>query len=118
LLLGAKTRYLTAYTHNPMIIQKYAHGDSLDLVITGRIDGEGANQLEIALLQVIPTGVKTITVEMSGVTFLCSAGLRTLLQYWRQMHNRGGSLHVDDPSPEAMTVLGTSGFKSMLLQKV
>lgn len=100
-----------------MIIQKYAHGDSLDLIVTGRIDGEGANNLEIALLNAISTGAKTIIVEMSGVTFLCSAGLRTLLQYWRQLNNKGGNLHVDDPSPEAMTVLGTSGFKNMLIQK-
>jgi anti-sigma B factor antagonist len=100
-----------------MIIQKYAHGDSVDLIVTGRIDGEGANKLEIALLDAISTGAHTVTVEMSGVTFLCSAGLRALLQYWRQLHNKGGTLHVDDPSPEAMTILGTSGFKNMLLQK-
>lgn len=101
-----------------MIIQKSVHGDTHDLIVTGRIDGEGANQLEIALLHSISSGAKTITVEMSGVSFLCSAGLRALLQYWRQLHNKGGVLHVEDPSPEAMTVLGTSGFKDMLIQKI
>ena len=98
-----------------MIIQKNAHGDTHEVILTGRCDGEGANQLEVSLLQTIASGAKTITVDMSGVTFLCSAGLRTLLQYWRQMHNKGGSLQVEDPSPEAMTVLGTSGFKNMLI---
>ena len=98
-----------------MIIQKSTHGDAHEIVISGRCDGEGANQLEVAILNTIATGAKTITIEMSGVTFLCSAGLRTLLQYWRQMHNKGGSLQVEDPSPEAMTVLGTSGFKNMLI---
>jgi anti-anti-sigma factor len=98
-----------------MIIQKNAHGDTHEVIITGRCDGEGANQLEVSLLHIIAAGAKTITVDMSGVTFLCSAGLRTLLQYWRQMHNKGGSLQVEDPSPEAMLVLGTSGFKSMLI---
>jgi|SRR5688572_29583313 len=99
-----------------MIIQKYDHGEEHDLILSGRVDGEGANQLEIALLGMISSGVKHITVDMSDVTFLCSAGLRTLLQYWRQLHNKGGSLHVDSPSVEAMTVLGTSGFKNMLIQ--
>jgi anti-anti-sigma factor len=98
-----------------MIIQKNTHGNTHEIVVTGRCDGEGANQLEIALLGTISAGAKTITVDMSGVTFLCSAGLRALLQYWRQMHNRGGTLQVEDPSPEAMTVLGTSGFKNMLI---
>jgi anti-anti-sigma factor len=98
-----------------MIIQKNAHGDTHELIVTGPCDGGGANQLEIALLSSIAAGAKTITVDMNGVSFLCSAGLRALLQYWRQMHNKGGVLHVEDPSPEAMTVLGTSGFKSMLI---
>jgi anti-sigma B factor antagonist len=98
-----------------MIIQKTAHADTHELILAGRCDGEAANRLEVELIQVIGAGAKNITVEMSGVTFLCSAGLRTLLQYWRQMQNKGGSLHVEDPSPEAMTVLGTSGFKNMLV---
>ena len=100
-----------------MIIQNYAHGESYDLILSGRIDGEGANQLELALLHAISTHPKTITVEMSDVSFLCSAGLRALLQYWRQMHNKGGVLQVESPSPEAMTVLGTSGFKNMLIHQ-
>jgi len=100
-----------------MIIQKNSHGDTHELILAGRCDGEGANQLEVEILQVIGAGAKNITVEMSGVTFLCSAGLRTLMQYWRQMRNKQGSLQVEDPSPEAMTVLGTSGFKNMLIHQ-
>jgi len=101
-----------------MLIQKTALADSHEFAVSGRVDGEGANQLEIALLNAISAGAKRITVEMSGVTFLCSAGLRALLQYWRQMQNKGGSLHVASPSAEALTLLNTSGFKSMLIEAV
>ena len=100
-----------------MNIQKNAYGDTHEIFVSGRIDGEGANQLEVALLASIAAHAKKIAVEMSDVTFLCSAGLRALLQYWRQMQNKGGSLHVTNPSPEAMTLLNTSGFKDMLIQK-
>lgn len=100
-----------------MDIQKTSQGDHHELVVSGRVDGEGANQLEIALLNTISAGAKNITVEMSGATFLCSAGLRALLQYWRQMQSKQGTLHVANPSPEAMTLLNTSGFKDMLIQK-
>jgi anti-anti-sigma factor len=100
-----------------MDIQKNAIGDNHELFVSGRIDGEGANQLEVALLATIAAHAKNISVEMSEVTFLCSAGLRALLQYWRQMQNKGGTLHVTNPSPEAMTLLNTSGFKDMLIQK-
>jgi anti-anti-sigma factor len=103
---------------HPMQIDNLAQGDSHELVVSGRVDGEGANQLEIQLLKAIAAGANKITVELSGVTFLCSAGLRALLQYWRQMQNKGGSLHVSNPSDDAMTLLKTSGFKDMLIQKV
>lgn len=99
-----------------MQILKTHQGDSHELVVSGRVDGEGANQLEIALLNVIAAGAKTVTVEMSEVTFLCSAGLRALLQYWRQLQGKAGSLRVSNPSPEAMTLLSTSGFKDMLIK--
>ena len=100
-----------------MLIQKTAIGEIHELAVSGRVDGEGANELEIALLSAISAGAKRITVDMSGVTFLCSAGLRALLQYWRQMQNKSGILQVCSPSAEAMTLLGTSGFKDMLIQK-
>jgi len=100
-----------------MQILKTHQGDTLELILNGRVDGEGANQLEIALLNATATGTKNVTVEMSDVTFLCSAGLRTLLQTWRQLQGKGGSLRIANPSAEAMTLLGTSGFKDMLLKQ-
>src|SRR5438105_10393811 len=62
-------------------------GDTHELLVSGRIDGAGANQLEEQILAAIRAGAKNIYVNLSQVTFLCSAGLRVLLQYWRQMKN-------------------------------
>jgi anti-anti-sigma factor len=101
-----------------MHIHKTAVGDSHELFVTGRIDGEGANQLEVELLATIAAGAKEISVELEEATFICSAGLRTLLQYWRQMKNKGHSLQVVSPSPEVAMVLATSGFRDMLIRKV
>jgi anti-anti-sigma factor len=100
-----------------MQIQRTAHGDAHEVAVSGRIDSEGANQLDVACAASIAEGAKHLTVELSAATFLCSAGLRTLLQYWRQTRNKGGSFHVANPSPEASTLLNTSGFKDMLIQK-
>lgn len=101
-----------------MNILKTAVGDTHEIIVSGRIDGEGANKLEEELLSEISAGAKDITVDLEDATFICSAGLRTLLQYWRQMKNKGRSLQVVSPSPEVMTVLSTSGFKDMLIRKV
>ena len=99
-----------------MTINKTAVGDNYELVVAGRIDGEGANQLEVEILSTIAAGAKEITVELEQATFICSAGLRTLLQYWRQMKNKGRTLQVTQPSPEVAAVLATSGFNQMLVR--
>jgi anti-anti-sigma factor len=57
-------------------------------------------------------------VNLSNATFLCSAGLRVLLQYWRQMKSSQGSLLATRPSPEVDAVLGTSGFREMIVEKM
>jgi stage II sporulation protein AA (anti-sigma F factor antagonist) len=101
-----------------MEIQKKITGDSYELLLAGRIDGEGANKLEEEILKAIREGAKSIYVNLSGATFLCSAGLRVLLQYWRQMKNSQRSLLATRPSPEVDAVLGTSGFRELIVEKI
>ena len=101
-----------------MEIQKKITGDSCELLLAGRIDGEGANKLEEEILKAIREGAKSIYVNLSGATFLCSAGLRVLLQYWRQMKNSQRSLLATRPSPEVDAVLGTSGFRELIVEKI
>ena len=101
-----------------MEIRKQVTGDIHELLLTGRIDGEGANQLEEEVLTSIRSGAKTIYVNLSQATFLCSAGLRVLLQYWRQMKQSQGLLQATRPTPEVDAVLSTSGFRQMLVEKM
>jgi anti-anti-sigma factor len=101
-----------------MEIQKAITKDTHELLVSGRIDGEGANKLEEEILTAIRAGAKNIYVNLSRTTFLCSAGLRVLLQYWRQMKNSQGLLQATRPSPEVDAVLGTSGFREMIVEKM
>ncbi len=105
-------------TNNAMQIQNVVTGDSCELLISGRIDGAGANELETEILKVIRSGAKNLYINLSQATFLCSAGLRVLLQYWRQMKNSQRVLLATRPSPEVDGVLATSGFREMLVEKV
>lgn len=101
-----------------MEIRSVANGDSCEVLISGRIDGAGANELEIELLKLIRSGPKSIYINLSGATFLCSAGLRVLLQYWRQMKNSQRVLLATRPSPEVDVVLTASGYRESLVEKV
>ena len=99
-----------------MEINKVITGDSLELLVSGRIDGAGANQLEVETLAATRSGAKTLYINLSQATFLCSAGLRVLLQYWRQMKNAGKTLYVSNPSPEVDAVLAMTGFREAMVE--
>lgn len=99
-----------------MEINKVTTGDSLELQISGRIDGAGANQLEVEALAAMRSGAKTLYVNLSQATFLCSAGLRVLLQSWRQMKNAGKTFLVSNPSPEVDSVLTMTGFREQMVE--
>jgi anti-anti-sigma factor len=99
-----------------MPITKKALPDGLELFVSGRVDGAAANELEIQVLEAIRTGAKTVYVNLADATFLCSAGLRVLLQYWRQMKGAGKSLLVANPSPEVNSVLTMTGFRDQMVE--
>ena len=99
-----------------MEIRKNITDHCHELLVTGRIDGEGANQLELEVLATIRAGANTIYLNFSEATFLCSAGLRVLLQYWRQMKNSSKRLWVANPSPEVDSVLTMSGFRAQIVE--
>jgi anti-anti-sigma factor len=101
-----------------MDIRNIVTGDSCEMLVSGRIDGAGANELEVEILNAIRSGAKSIYVNLNGATFLCSAGLRVLLQYWRQMKNSQRVLLATRPSPEVDAVLAVSGFREVLVEKV
>lgn len=98
----------------PMEIEKKVSGDSLELMLTGRLDGPAANQLEVEVLAAIKQGFKAIYVNLAQATFLCSAGIRVLLQYHRQMKGRGFKLLVSRFSPEVAAALEMTGFPELV----
>jgi len=99
-----------------MPITKKSSADSIELFVAGRIDGAVANELEIVILEVVRSGSKLVYVNLAEATFLCSAGLRVLLQYWRQMKNAGKALWVANPSPEVDSVLVMTGFREQMVE--
>src|SRR5258708_6455286 len=99
-----------------MEIRKNVTGDCHELMGSGRIDGVGANSLEQEVLATIRAGANPIYVNLAEATFLCSAGIRVLMQYWRQMRNSQRTLLVTRPTPEVLSVLELTGFKDLIVE--
>ena len=73
-----------------------------------------ANELEVEVLAAVRTGAKSIFVNLAGATFLCSAGIRVLLQYHRQMKGKGLTFLATRPSSDVAAALEMTGFPELV----
>ncbi len=101
-----------------MSLSQVTRGDETELFLKGRVDGPAANQLEVEVLSVIKTPVKRLYINLAEANFLCSAGIRVLLQYHRQLKAQGRQLLVSRTSPEIDQILELTGFRDTLVEKV
>lgn len=101
-----------------MSIQKLSKDQECEFLVSGRVDGALANQLEVEILTAMREGSRKIFLNLADVSFLCSAGIRVILQYHRQMKNQGRVLLVSRYSPEVDQVLELTGFKAQIVESV
>ena len=95
-----------------MTISQQRENDSLILHLTGRLDTNTAPELEAAL-ESSRDGIKSLTLDMEGLEYLSSAGLRVLLAEQKRM-NKQGSMIVKNVCPAIMEVFTLTGFVDVL----
>ena len=71
------------------------------LSLEGRLDSTNAAQLEEAFRDALERA-EAISLDMSGLEYISSAGLRVLLKAEKAMKEKGGSLTVSSPSEDVM----------------
>jgi anti-sigma B factor antagonist len=99
-----------------MAIRQNVSGDSYELLVSGRVDGAAANDLEVQVLNAIKAGAKEIFINLSEADFLCSAGIRVIMQYWRQLKGQGKRLAVTRPSKPVDEILAMTGFREAVVE--
>jgi anti-sigma B factor antagonist len=81
--------------------------------ITGRIDSTNANELGEALNTAIDTGHTQIVVDLSGVEYMSSAGLREMVTALKKVKRGTGDLRLAAPSERVLEVLELAGLDSI-----
>lgn len=94
-----------------MEIKKTQEGTNLVLVLDGRLDTKAAPELEAALDGL--SGIERLTLDMSGVAYIASAGLRVLLSAQKIM-NKQGSMMLENVCEDAREVFDMTGFSDIL----
>lgn len=94
-----------------MEIKKTTDGAKTVIAVTGRVDTTTAPELEAGLKL---TGNETLTLDLSGVPYMSSAGLRCLLAAQKKMMAGGGTMTVVGIQPAVKEVLDITGLSGIL----
>lgn len=95
-----------------MTINKTEDGSTLVLALEGRLDTTTAPELEAVLKESLDW-VGTLVLDMEGLVYLSSAGLRVILGAQKQM-NRQGNMVVRYVNDTIMEVFEVTGFTDIL----
>ena len=95
-----------------MTINKTEDGSTLVLALEGRLDTTTAPELEAVLKESLD-GVGALVLDMEGLVYLSSAGLRVILGAQKQM-NRQGNMVVRYVNDTIMEVFEVTGFTDIL----
>ena len=79
--------------------------------VSGEIDAHTAPTLAAAMAE-LPTGVATI--DMAGVSFMDSSGLRVLIEAATRARDGGGDLVIANPTPGIIRLVEISGLGGQL----
>jgi anti-sigma B factor antagonist len=83
------------------------------VTVTGHVDALTAPDLAKALITQIAEGHVNLVVNLMGVEFMSSAGLRTLLGAVKEARSQGGDLRIASTNPGIEKVLKMSGFHNI-----
>ena len=90
-------------------IRQERQGDTLTMFLTGEFNKLAMDAFDKEFL-LAAEGVKELLLDFSGVTYLSSAGLRSLLQAAKIMESQGGSFTVLYPQEVVMDVFEMTHF--------
>jgi anti-sigma B factor antagonist len=96
-----------------MQIQIEDGGATARVVLIGKLDIAGAEVVALPLAT-LSGSKESVTIDMSGVTFIASIGVRHLISASRALARRGGSLTLLDPGEIVTEVLTTSGASELM----
>lgn len=87
-------------------------GDVLEIVLSGRLDTNTSPDLEVVVKREL-YGVKELVLDMAGLEYVSSAGLRVILLAQKTMLTQG-TMVVRNPREETRNIFDMTGFLDIL----
>ena len=96
-----------------MTIEKSREQEKLCLKVKGRLDTMTSPQLDKEV-ETNLKGTELLTMDLSELDYVSSAGLRVLLSAHKSMKKQGGSMVVRGVNEEVQEVFTITGFSEIL----
>lgn len=90
-------------------IREESVGDTRVLELSGRLDTETSADLELAVQDLLQAGEKRFVLDLAGVGYVSSAGLRVLLMLGKSVDGKG-MLRLAGLNPAVRQVFDVAGF--------
>lgn len=98
-----------------MNIEKQTFADRAEIRVIGRMDAYWAAHLGAALNDAVREGSHQISLDLSEVPFMSSAGVGVLVTCYKQLQEIRGAFVISKASQQVLRVITLSGLKDLLL---
>ena len=88
-------------------------GDISILVLTGRLDAYSATEVEKKLDAVIETGCVKLVLNLEGLEYISSSGLRVFLSQLKKVRKQQGDIKLACMKPYIREVFDIAGFTQL-----
>ena len=94
-------------------IQQEQQGATRILALSGRLDTDTSADVELALQDLLGAGERNFLIDLTGIGYVSSAGLRVLLATAKQLEGGKGSLRLCGLNPSVRQVFDVAGFSKL-----
>jgi anti-sigma B factor antagonist len=81
--------------------------------VMGRVDSTNAAELGSAMDRSVDDGKTNLVLDLGGVEYMSSAGLREMVRVLKRVKRSGGDLRIANPSERVREVLELAGLDSI-----
>jgi anti-sigma B factor antagonist len=99
---------------NPLTVSAAREDDGVRVVLAGELDIGSAPEVEEVLHKVESDGAQTLTIDLRGLTFMDSTGLRMLVAADKRAKDAGRSLRIVRGPAPVQRILDLTGLGDKL----
>lgn len=81
--------------------------------VSGRVNEDSVSTLITAIERALAAGRSQVILDLSGVEYMNSAGLRALVQAYKAAQGRSGTLQITNPSPRIRELFALVGLDTI-----